>query len=290
MEIRIKLGDRYLTIDHLTTNLMKDRLDSRGDLHSHPVFHFMYILEGNGVFTVGGYTTDAKPGMLYIVNPDVPHQFYFGSDGPLTNLECTFRLTDDTGKAAVVDFFDECGLAVTEEGRHTPYAVPARFKPMLSEGFEHVIDAFTSPRLQQHADIMVADLWARIETVLRTMLQEGGMAEMSDDTVASVKRFLLANRHRPVKLKEAADFAHVTPNYLCRLFKEQSGDTPMGYLQTARMREAEKLLAYTDLPIYAIAERLGYEEPSYFARVYRETFGQSPQAHRRRMVAENRIK
>jgi AraC-like DNA-binding protein/mannose-6-phosphate isomerase-like protein (cupin superfamily) len=294
MEIRIGRSDCVYTIDHLTTNLMENRLEKRTQLHKHPVFHIMYILKGKGRFTVGSTTTVAMPGMLYIINPNEPHGFLFGDGEPLSNLESTFRLLDTQGEATEVHFFDmmkEFGnLRIPPEMRSQPFIVPERLKPMLTEGFSRLLVLYDSPLLRNHFSVMVADLLVRVETVVMNAIRAEENHNPGEAAVESIKHFLYTNRHRPVTLKETADFVHLTPNYLCRLFKEHTRETPMGYLQGIRMREAESLLSLTDLPVFTIADKLGYEEPSYFARVFRSVYGVSPVAYRKQLLAGDRIK
>lgn len=294
MEFGLTIGGTHYTIDHITTNLMKNRLNNHVPLHKHPVFHFIYILEGRGVITVGSTTTAAKPGMLYVINPNEPHRFLFGDGVPLSNLESTFRLLDASGEAVEADFYemaDSGGLPYFPEALRTrPIVVPPRLKPLLTEGFERILELYGSPLMRKSYSFMVADLMTRVETVVRHAVRTDNTHDSVGEMIESIKHFLTINRNRPVTLRETAEFAHVTPNYLCRLFKERTGETPMGYLQSLRMREAGNLLSLTDLPVYTIAEKLGYEEPSYFARVFRSTYGESPQQYRRRLEVGNRIK
>lgn len=293
MDVRLETGECSYTIDHITTNLMTGRNDVRGVLHSHPVFHIMYILEGTGLFTVGRTASEVGPGMLHIINPNEPHQFHFGTNGPLVNLESTFVLRDRSGKPAEVNLFDMIeesrSIRIAEPLRVAPLSVPQRFRPMLAEGYRRILDLYDIPLLKTHFSIAVADLLTRVETIFASIVQSEGEAHTAEETVERAKRFLLSNRHRPVTLGEAAQSVHVTPNYLCRLFKEHTGESPMGYLQSARMREAGSLLAFTDLPVYTIAEKLGYEEPSYFARLFRRAYGQSPQTYRRHRLSADKL-
>lgn len=267
---------------------MKSRYNVHGPLHAHPVFHIMYILEGKGRFTVGSTTTEALPGMLYIINPNEPHRFIFGLDEPLTNLESTFQLLDAAGNAAEVHFFDFARAAGPTHPLNTnrPLVVPARLRPLLTEGFDRILELYDAPLLRSHFGLMVAELLSRVETVVESYLQTERPLQGEASVIASIKQYLHTHRGRPITLKEIADFAHLTPNYLCRLFKAHTGESPFSHLQGIRMREAEQLLALTDLPVYAIAERLGYEEPSYFARVFRSVYGIAPAAYRMRLLAD----
>lgn len=286
MEFKLSVNEALYTIDHVTTNLVQGRLNNHVPVHRHPVFHILYFLEGKGSVTVGSATKPVEPGMLCVISPDEPHGFLFGDGVPLTNLECTFRLVDGGGQAAVCGFHDiaaESSPAGAEappssEGSQ-PFRVPSRFRLLLSEGFDRILELYDSPLPPRHYGFLVADLMARVQLTMRSLAEAA--ADPNAEMIAGVKQFLTANRGRPVTLQEVADAAHITPNYLCRVFRAHTGTTPMGYLQKVRMREADKLLSLTDLPVYTIAERLGYEDPSYFSRVFRSLHGVSPHDYRK---------
>ena len=67
---------------------------------------------------------------------------------------------------------------------------------------------------------------------------------------------------------------------MAHLFKSQTGVSPIKYLITRRMEEAQHLLRETDLPIRAIAEKVGYDDPAYFSQIFKRTVGSSPLSYR----------
>ncbi len=64
-------------------------------------------------------------------------------------------------------------------------------------------------------------------------------------------------------------------------FKRQYGTTVMEWLREARMREADRLLRSTNLPVAQIALETGFGTPSNFTYVFRKRFGETPREHRR---------
>ena len=62
--------------------------------------------------------------------------------------------------------------------------------------------------------------------------------------------------------------------------------TPMHYRNVVRIDKAKLLLADRSLTVDAVAERLGFGDPKYFARVFKDLAGMSPSAYRRTNVAE----
>ncbi|MCL7942195.1 helix-turn-helix domain-containing protein [Halomonas sp. ATCH28] len=67
-----------------------------------------------------------------------------------------------------------------------------------------------------------------------------------------------------------------------RRFKAATGMTPMDYVHTLRLEEAKQILESGDEPIEAVAEQVGYADPSFFRRLFGRRVGLTPRAYRRR--------
>jgi transcriptional regulator GlxA family with amidase domain len=68
---------------------------------------------------------------------------------------------------------------------------------------------------------------------------------------------------------------------LYRKIKALTGYSPNEYIRTARLKKASYLLATTDSTVSEIAYSVGFSSPSYFAKCYKEYFGQSPAAKKK---------
>jgi two-component system response regulator YesN len=77
-------------------------------------------------------------------------------------------------------------------------------------------------------------------------------------------------------LNEVAQRNHVSPNYLSYLFKKNTGFNLWEYVIKLRMEESRRLILNTDLRRYEIAERVGYESPEHFSKIFKKYFGISP--------------
>jgi AraC-like DNA-binding protein len=68
----------------------------------------------------------------------------------------------------------------------------------------------------------------------------------------------------------------VSKSHLCRVFKKATGQTASQYLNHVRIERACRMLAETDIPIEEIAFASGFNNPSYFFRVFRKEVGKLP--------------
>ena len=84
-----------------------------------------------------------------------------------------------------------------------------------------------------------------------------------------------------ISLDSLSERFHRTPEYLCTLFKEATGETIMRYLRRIRIHQAKlRLMGSPDASLREIAEECGFRSVSYFGKVFREATGFTPQAYR----------
>jgi len=73
----------------------------------------------------------------------------------------------------------------------------------------------------------------------------------------------------------------ITPGHLNDLVKKESGATAKQFIIIRLTTEAKRLLLYSELPVSEISWELGYTDPSYFVRLFRNETGSSPLAFRK---------
>lgn len=110
------------------------------------------------------------------------------------------------------------------------------------------------------------------------------------DKVALVaKQILEAYPDKNLNLEKLADKCGVSKSHLCRVFKKATGQTISQYLNHVRIERACKLLAETGVPIEEIAIASGFNNASYFFRVFKKQVGKLPLEWRRNYSVASRI-
>lgn len=84
-----------------------------------------------------------------------------------------------------------------------------------------------------------------------------------------------------VTLEELAQVAGMTPRYFCRAFSQITGKTPIAYLNYYRIESAGERLIMTDDKITDIALSCGFNDMSYFSKIFTREKGLSPSAYRK---------
>jgi len=96
-----------------------------------------------------------------------------------------------------------------------------------------------------------------------------------------VLSFCLENIGKPISVDEMAAVAGLSRFHFSRLFTASQGMGPGAFLTDLRMRQALRLIQSEMLTIKEISEVCGFRDPSYFCRVFRETFDTSPERFRK---------
>lgn len=128
----------------------------------------------------------------------------------------------------------------------------------------------------------LVSLLATLSDHARQQADEPG-PERLDPRIRTVLRLLNRRIAHDWSLQELADEAGLERSYLGRVFRAHIGLSPLAYLAKRRAERAAVLLLTTRLSIAEVGEHVGYADPNYFARRFREAFQTSPSDYRRHL-------
>ncbi|MBQ8893960.1 MAG: helix-turn-helix domain-containing protein [Clostridia bacterium] len=122
-------------------------------------------------------------------------------------------------------------------------------------------------------------LAAVVESYIRMLLT---LAPARQDPLAeNLKSYIDANLTYGVELSRLAQLFHYNQKYLGRLFKRKTGLTISAYVNRRRLEYAKKLLRSTNDPVIEIAARVGFNNVTYFNRLFKGQYGVTPTEYRR---------
>jgi AraC-like DNA-binding protein len=90
------------------------------------------------------------------------------------------------------------------------------------------------------------------------------------------ERFIWENYTHKMRLQEIAAVAGLSAPYFSSVFKEERGENLSTYLNRLRVEKAALLLRESDLPIQQIAGASGFEDQSWFSKIFKQHIGISP--------------
>lgn len=100
------------------------------------------------------------------------------------------------------------------------------------------------------------------------------------EAVMAARKFMEHNYYRPLTLEDIAAASGTSKYHFCRLYVKHTSATPIQHLARIRIAEAARLLRQTSEPIGSIAIKVGFDNSSYFGKVFRGIAGLSPQQFR----------
>lgn len=109
----------------------------------------------------------------------------------------------------------------------------------------------------------------------------------SEPLLAGVFEFIEEHYNEPISLATIATTVGLTPGHLTTVVRRKTGRSVQRWITERRMAEARKLLRETNLPVEAIATRVGYRQPSYFIKHFRRDQTLTPAAWRRSAQSTN---
>ena len=94
--------------------------------------------------------------------------------------------------------------------------------------------------------------------------------------IHEVSRYIESHLTEKIALEEVAAHVHFSRSYLCRIIKEETGCTFTEYLNQLRIERSKTYLYRSDLTLAQIASRTGFEDQSYFTRIFKRYVGIPP--------------
>lgn len=104
--------------------------------------------------------------------------------------------------------------------------------------------------------------------------------DISNYIIKKAIAYIREHYQEGITQEELSRKLEITPEYLSTLFKRELGINFSIFLKQFRLSQAKRLLKGTNMKIYEVAEAVGYGDPKYFQRVFKEEYGISPGEYR----------
>lgn len=138
-----------------------------------------------------------------------------------------------------------------------------------------------------HPDIQSNQL-IRLEmlTLFSRLIRQASNSGVTVKKINNQKTDLLSvllyieKNYNKITLQDMANYFGFNPNYLSDFLKKHTGKTFIQLVHLQRVNIAAEYLSYTVAPVDKIANKVGYENPSYFYKIFKKYFGISPAEYR----------
>lgn len=161
---------------------------------------------------------------------------------------------------------DTAAAEVQEWSQYSKLSAPRRILDALS----------ASLRFDEMQTLFISEFIRILGRIRRTRLEQAGKS------VETVKRWIAEHYHEPAELSQLAGLVFLTPTYLSKLFKAETGMTITDYLIEIRINQAKLLLREScSLKVHEIGSKVGYPDPAYFNKLFKRIVGVTPNEYKR---------
>ncbi len=265
------------------SRVVRDFEYTMSDVHIHyNDYEVYYLLEGERCYFIGTKIYHLKQGSLVFIRRNVIHKTDLvreaHHDRILLEISHSYleSVFSSTGELALPDFFRNDCIILSLKSEEQDFITAL----LLAIGRELRAKGCGFRLL---AKSLVAELFVfarRLET--KTI----DAAPVRTDNprhrqIEQIACYIAENCCSPLSLNSVAEHFYMNKCYLSRIFKEITGFTVNGYLHARRIQKARSLLIQDSMNISEISEAAGYENLTYFERVFKKHTGMSPLEYRK---------
>lgn len=102
------------------------------------------------------------------------------------------------------------------------------------------------------------------------------------DLIHRVVQYLNVRYAEKITLEDVAHHVYLSPTYLSRVFKRETGSSLVDFLNRIRIEKSKELLSQPDIRLIDVALQCGFESQSYYNRVFKQSVGMTPQQYRQK--------
>lgn len=248
-------------------------------------FYRIYLIDdGNGVLYNPGSSFTLEKGYLYMVPSFTTCNYYCGEY--LSQYYISF----------IEEAPDGTSLFASNRRILKVPAIPAdleHFKRMLELNPNRGLKRSEDPKVYEKYPVlqsfrelnnyMQLSVYVETQGLLLQLLSRfltpdcfGSPESVIHSKISDAINYIQTNLHKPITVALLAQRANQNTDYFSRLFRENTGERPLSYIQLKRVERAQFLLENTDHPLAEIAAETGFESLSYFTRTFKEKTGQTP--------------
>lgn len=232
-------------------------------------FQLIYVASGKAHFHFGEEERIVTAGHIVLYRPKEPQKYeYYGKDqtqvfwvhftgNDVTNILRSYGITDNKKV-----FY--CGSSLDNQNL---------FRKMINE---------LQMSKENYAEMLEMYLRQIFITMQRAFI--GTIKKEKARVVDKIEKatvYFNENYSQEINIDEYAEQMHVSVSWFIRNFRESTGLTPMQYILSKRIYNAEILLQDPSYNVSEISRVVGYDNPLYFSRIFKKAKGLSPSEYRK---------
>lgn len=244
--------------------------------HCHDHLEMAFVLSGEGKYHIEGEIYDISEGDLIILNPGIRHQALFlkQAETPTTEFFVGFSDIQFPGFCA-----NHLPLPSGSYILHTKGELRQRIFKICSS-----MEAEQAARRQGRYYMLKAYLMQMLILVAREQSEpvkavDGYAFESTNKkyVVEQILNYFEDHYSEKISLDQIAENMYLSPFYVSKIFKSETGDAPIHHLIKIRLEKAKELLEQgASGNIQEVAAMVGYDDAYHFSKLFKKRFGITP--------------
>ncbi len=252
--------------------------------HTHDFSELVIVYNGKGVHFTEDEEYTVKRGDVFVLHGDRAHGYREIDDLKLVNI----LFDRENLYLPGMDLFDIKGyhaLFTWEPRLRSELKFKSRLRLKrkdLAEALDYIKLIETELELKHPGyRFMSISLFMQLAAYLSRHYESSDVPEMKElSRISSILNYLEQNSSRFVNIAEILGIAGMSESSLLRLFKKNTGLSPIEYHSRMRIQQVRRLLKTTDMSITEIAYETGYTDSNYLSRQFKKITGLSPTEYR----------
>lgn len=282
----MQTNERELLIEDLTPTFLftwkGTRMNNGDKYHSHDFPEIAFVLSGAGQYHIEGDIIDVQEGDLLIINPGVKHQALMSTDSEQPTTEFFVGFTDIQLKGYPANFLP------VPEGEHIIHTTgelrQKLFKICSSMEAENAV-CREGRYFMLKAYVMQMLLLVIREQCEQPLALKGYAFESANKkyVVEQMVNYFEDHYSEKISLDQIAENMYLSPFYISKIFKSETGDTPIRHLINIRLEKAKELLENgAGGSVQEIAASVGYDDAYHFSKLFKKRYGITPTQARKK--------
>ena len=251
-----------------------------------PFARIYYVVEGHAEILLSNKKLELTAGRLYLIPPFTTHHYV--CDGRFIHYYVHFYEQKDITQQGLFDewsmpFETDCLVGELDMMKHLCQLMPhlklSNSNPETYDNHARLMDVLQEESQRPLYERM--EVQGILQILLSRFLRHAHQQlPFHDNRIRHALTFIHQNINEKINLEALATETCVSKDHLIRIFKKATGETPANYITRKKLERAELLLTTTIIPVKNIATELGYDDISYFIRIFRKHSNMSPQEYR----------
>lgn len=260
------------------TNDLKTHLSEHDFItkaHRHNFYLLVIFTHGSGNHEIDFQTYPVLPGTVFVLRPGQVHQWSLSKDIEGYILFHTSDYFNITFNGFEMDDFP-----LFKPGLHNRvFHLDPMERNLVLRFFQEIhseyygLEELRFRKICSLINLIYIELSRTIETVL---VKEKSGSRAYSETLKKFEKLIESNFRTKKMAKEYADLLNISSRHLNRVCQSGFGKTPTDLILDRIVLEARRLMVHRSKNIGEISSELGYEDPAYFSRVFKNRIGETP--------------